>query len=248
MATAAGCVTLASSPVSKLLWFHAFNRDTVKEVIDVLRSGPGFNPKPTCRTRLNEARLGLPPHVYAYIGTTVPTFGDAGFAIPLDAFDGEMSPFDTGGLVDHTPPVSGWDDAEKQKYLADYTWKTRNRRALLAKYPTLMRARVLAYLSGKKPAHDGPHAVWSKTVAAIWKTDAAGWQSWTWEGRTPMRMKLSGPVHAWSCTAPIYEKVCEYAESVASGAEQRFLDELLDRYVRGGVSHMVAELREEQAA
>lgn len=232
----------------KLLWFHAFNRDTVVDVLDVLRTGPGYNPNPNCRTRQNEQALGLEPHAYAYIGRTVPSFGTVAFALPLDALDGTMSPFDTGGLVAHTPPVSSWTEEERRKFLADYSWTTRNRKTLLEKYPTTARAKLRAYLEGKRPSHEGPHALWSRTVATIWKNDSAEWRQWTWEGRCAKKMTLSQEVHAWSCSAPLYERICEHAEGVTNRKEQAFLDSLLSRYVRGGVSLMVASLRDEQAA
>lgn len=219
------------------------------DVLEVLRTGPGFKPDPKCRTRRNEEALGLEPHAYAYIGRTVPSFGMVAFALPLDGLDGVMSPFDTGGLVEHTPPVSDWSEEERRKFLAAYTWATRNRKAPLEKYPTAARAKILAYLDGRKPPHEGPHLLWpTKAVATIWRTDAAGWPAWTWEGRCPKKMKLTREVHAWSCTAPLYERICEHAETVTDRKEQRFLDDLLVKYVRGGVSQMVVNLREEQAA
>jgi len=63
-----------------------------------------FNPK--CTTRQNELVLGMPACAYAYLGKTVPDFGDAALAFPFDDIAGHMSPFDTGGLVEHIKPVS----------------------------------------------------------------------------------------------------------------------------------------------
>ncbi len=50
-------------------WFHAFNRDTIQDVVSVLRNGPEINPRPDCRTRQNEDLLDIVPAcVYAYLG------------------------------------------------------------------------------------------------------------------------------------------------------------------------------------
>jgi hypothetical protein len=236
--------------VSDLLWFHAFSRGTVGEVLDALRSGPKVRPK-ACRTHENEDRLGLARHVYAYVGRTLPDFGDVAFALPLDAFaGGVMSPFDTGALVKHIVPVRDWKDDARRKFLADYTWSTRNRNALLRAYPTTSRANLLAYLDGKRPSHDGPHVVWSgKTVAAIWKnTTSDDPRPWTWEGRIPEALVVAGNISAWSCTPALYEAITAHAETVTERKEKLFLDELLERYRRGGVSVLVTDLRKEQAA
>lgn len=222
--------------MSKLLWFHAFRRSTVVDVIDVLRRGPGYNPDPACRTRRNEAALGLPASSYAYLGKTVPDFGDVGFAFPFDEITGEMSPFDTGGLVAHIKPVSEREDAEKRAFLGAYTFNTRNRKRLLAAYPGSSRKATLSYLRGEPPnAHDGPHRVWPSgavtdpAIAAIWNADNS-WQAWTWEARARRRLPVK-TVHRWSCSAVLHARIREYAETSAKNSELPFLEALLGAYV-----------------
>lgn len=225
----------------------------MKEVIDVLRRGPGYNPDPTCTTRKNEAVLGLPASVYAYLGKTVPDFGDAAFALPFDALEGaDMSPFDTGGLVKHITPVSARPDADKRTFLASYTFDSRRRRRLVVSYPGTSRMEIDRYLDGQRPSgHDGPHRVWPKApvtdpaIAAIWHA-RNDWQAWTWEGRVRNTLRIRKLPYRWSCSPALFQRVREYAERVAKGAEAKFLDELLALYVRGGVSRLVADLRKEQ--
>lgn len=238
--------------VSKLLWFHAFRRSTVGDVIDVLRRGPSNNPDTTCRTRQNEAVLGLRTSVYAYLGKTIPHFGDAAFALPIDALAGEMSPFDSGGLVQHIKPVSERDDSEKRAFVSAFTFDTRWRKKLLSEYPGVARAAVRTYLEGKRPKeHDGPHTVWPSAavtdpeVAAIWHS-GNGWRAWTWEGRVPRRLPVDGNIVQWSCTPMMYQRIREYAETEARPADASFLNPLLRSYVRGGVSKLVSSLREGQ--
>ena len=232
-----------------LLWFHAFHRPTVHEVIDVLRRGPSFNPDPTRRTRKNEATLGLPPSVYAYLGKTIPSFGDVAFALPSNALSGEMAPFDTGGLVDHILPVRDADEVEKRAVLRTFSFATRTRRQHLSRYPGTTRDAVAAYLQGQRPrAFDGPHRVWPSNVrpaiAAIW-VPSNSWRAWTWEGRVTKRLPTNGTVYRWSCTPALLQRIREYAEE-AMGAEGRFLETLLTEHVPGGVSHLVRSLHAEQ--
>jgi len=190
----------------------------VIDVIDVLRRGPGHNPDPGCRTRRNESALGLRTSVYAYLGKTVPAFGDAAFALPIDALAGEMSPFDTGGVVKHIRPANGRSQGEKRAFVAAFTFDTRWRRKLLAAYPGQTRAVVQSYLDGERPkTHDGPHRVWPNAavtdpaVAAIWHAGNR-WRAWTWEGRVPRRLPVDGNIVQWSCTPMMYQRIREYAE------------------------------------
>lgn len=246
-------MTIASTanPLSNLLWFHAFRRPSVGEVIDVLRRGPRHNPDPDCTTRRNEAALGIPASSYAYLGKTVPDFGDVGFAFPFDDITGEMSPFDTGGLVEHIKPVSDRKVVEKRAFLDAYSFNTRFRKRLIADYPGASRNATLAYLRGERPnAHNGPHRVWPRAavtdpgVAAIWN-GGNSWQAWTWEARAPRRLPVNS-VHRWSCSAVLFEKIRDYAETSAKQSDITFLESLIGTYVRGGVSRLVADLRMDQ--
>ena len=221
------------------------------EVIDVLRRGPGHNPDASCRTRQNEAVLGLSTSVYAYLGKTVPDFGDAAFALPLDGLVGDMSPFDSGGLVKHIRPVSEREDDDKRAFVSAYTFSTRFRKKLLSHYPGTGRPVVQAYLEGKQPrGREGPHQVWPNgavtdpAIAAIWHRGNS-WQAWTWEGRSPKRLPVSNNIVRWSCAATMYEKIREYGE-IAKPSEADFVESLLPFYVRGGVSKLVSLLKTEQ--
>lgn len=238
--------------MSRLLWFHAFNRSTVGEVIEVLRRGPAPNPNPKSTTRLNEQELGIRNSAYAYLGKTVPDFGDVAFAFPFDEIVGEMSPFDTGGLVKHVVPVRDLDRDGKRQFLDAFTFSSRNRKRLVADYPGTSRRQLQAYLKGTKPGHaSGPHDVWPSgkiepTVAAIWNPSNS-WQAWTWEGRAPGRLTFS-TLHRWSCAATLFIKIRDYAERSTVKADEPFFDALLGAHVRGGVSQMVAGLEPEQLA
>lgn len=194
--------------------------------------------------------LGLPASAYAYLGKTVPDFGDVAFAFPFDEIAGDMSPFDSGGLVEYVTPVRDRDDSEKRAFLNAFTFNTRRRRSLVNEYPGASRKQVQDYLRGARPARlDGPHDVWDSAgfdpdVAGIWN-DENSWQAWTWEGRAAGRLAFA-TIHRWSCSPALHERIRRYAETGAKKREEEFLDGLLGSYVRGGVSQLVAGLRAEQ--
>lgn len=234
--------------MSNLLWFHAFSRKRLDDVLSALRTGPTVNPQ-RCRTHENEDDLGLGRHVYAYIGRTLPDFGDVAFALPLNAFSGQMSPFDTGGLVAHIAPVCTWQKSERRKYLNEYSWSTSTRATLLRSYPSTTQSKLNDYLDGVPPSGSGPHAFWTgKTVAAIWKNSPSDPRPWTWEGRSPGTLSVAGGIHAWSCPPALFEEITARSEKAKSQQDMAFFDTLVDRYRRGGVSSLVTSLREEQAA
>ena len=237
------------------LWFHTFpKRATVAEVISVLRDGP--TPRPGSGTQRNEAALGIaPPCVYAYLGQPNEAFGECAFCIPSDALahnGGVVSPFDTGGLVEHLIPTKDWEPDSRSAYLRIYSWPAEDLDALLERYPTSAREKVAAYLRGEKPAHAGPHEVFERPgeseseLAAIWE-NASNVRAWLWEGRVPHRMPVARLLH-WSCSTSTYQEIRRYAETIEDEGEAMVLEELLARYVPGGPSVLCFELRAMQEA
>lgn len=94
---------------NNLYWFHAFERGSPGEIVRVLVEGADPYPNPITSTSRNEAELGITPaRVYAYLGRTCDAFGHRAVAIQFGAVTGELSPFDTGGLVGHIQPVCRW--------------------------------------------------------------------------------------------------------------------------------------------
>jgi len=233
-----------------LLWFHAFRRRTIDEVVEVLRVGS--RPPPLAlvtETREHEVRLGLASSVYAYLGRTLECFGDAAVAVALEAANGHVSPFDTGGLVSKIKPVCDWNDDAKKKYLDDLTWETNALAALLDVYPGPTVDGVRTYLQESRPPHPGPHELWEQEepVAAIWESND-DWRAWTWESRSEHELPTGHYVVRWSCTVPIYQKFIAFAESVTDPVLQDWLEQISAKYVEGGVSRLLRELRNHQEA
>jgi hypothetical protein len=151
------------------LWFHTFKRHSAVDVLNVLREGPKPPAGPT--TQKNEDLLGISPScVYAYLGRMNEAFGDCAFCLPMKSLlnSGTVSPFDTGGLVDHIDPVKTWPTADKRLYLKAYSWSTSRLPILLERYPTHAPARVSAYLRAEKPPYAGFHARTRELLALPW--------------------------------------------------------------------------------
>jgi hypothetical protein len=221
-----------------LLWFHAFRRQTVVETLTVLRIGPGPNPSPTCTAKVNEAALGIsPPQVYAYLGRTTEAFGDSCLLLPLDPPDGSISPFDSGGLVEHIKPVADWDSSARAQYLSTYSWPSREISSQLSAYPTLDDSAQNAYLHGAQPSCSGPHALWGGPEADIWQS-ANDWPAWTWELRCPNLLPTGDRVRRWTCTPATYVLLVEYIETHPDEVDA--LMALIDSYYEGGVSELHA--------
>lgn len=211
------------------------------EILQVLRTGPrppGSGVKPT--TKHNEEYLGLPPSVYAYLGRSSDQFGQNGFAVPLRGVAGDVSPFDTGGLVKHIAPVREWDQGRKRRFLQEYTWGDGSLSRLLKKYPS---ARLLEYLNGDPPNAVGPHEFWSKTEAPIWDPALNQWQAWTWEIRSE-HFPVGDNLVKWTCPTDLYEQIQDFAEREPEEVE--FFVNLNERYVPGGVSQLLRECRSHQ--
>jgi hypothetical protein len=233
-------------------WFHAFKRDSVEETIAVLRAGPAIHPSPLCRTRQNETALAIsPPCVYAYLGRTHEAFGDTAISLPIAALNGRVSPFDSGGLVEHTRPVSEWEAETRRNYLAQFTWTTGELGALLPAYPTDNPARRRAYLNADRPPHDGPHAIWppedARLVASIW-SEPNEWRSWFWEGRSEGHLPITDNLVAWSCTNTAYGLIRALTENLPAPADVAWAEGLMSKYISGGVSVLIEKLRLAQEA
>lgn len=230
------------------LWFHAFRRDNVPDVLSALTAGP--TPGLGTRTAENEEILGIAPAcVYAYLGQTFEEFGDCAFCVGEgDLMDGVLvSPFDTGGLVAHLTPVRDWEDEARRAFLAHFSFPAQSIADLLRSYPTTRRERVSAYLRGERPPEPGPHAAFAgrpgdeNRVAAIWE-NAVSPRAWLWEARAPRRLEVGARLTHWSCSASTYQQILRHAEDVVDEVEAGHLAELLRLYIPGGVSSLCLHL------
>jgi hypothetical protein len=230
--------------VKNLLWFHAFRRDSVAEILQSLRTGPLPPPiSVPSKTAANERRLGLPSSAYAYLGRSSELFGANGFAVPVSAPKGTISPFDTGGLVEHIVPVSGWADDERRGFVDDYSWPDAFLMQGLSSHPA--GTGLIDYLDGRGPPYAGPHDLWSGRQADIWKAGANTWPAWTWEIRAP-QLPAGRNVVCWTCPPDIFSQVQTIAED--SPADIDWFEFLFRCYVPGGVSQMLANQRSAQEA
>lgn len=224
--------------LDKLHWFHAFNRSEINDILAVLVSGP--EPAPAgivSKTRENEETLGIDPSVYAYLGRTSPAFGINGFALPLTKRppDAMVSPFDTGGLVEHIHPVDSWSPDATKGYLESYSWPGSALDSRLADYPSDLN--VESYLDGERPSLNGPHVIWGGVEAELWAHPDNGWQAWTWELRTVSRIPAGYDLFRWTCPPHTFNKLFDLALSDAANTDwYRFLAE---RYVPGGLTQIV---------
>ena len=217
--------------------------------MSVLRLGPRIHPDKKTTSRVYETRLGIDPHrVYAYLGRTLEVFGNCALALPPEALTGEMSPFDTGGLINHIAPISGYDDARKQAFLRAYTWPTADRSTLIQKYPTSQNGQFAEYLEGvKAPSAEGPHKIWQdREIAAIW-SGANDSRAWTWEGRSSPTFDVK-QLHRWTCSPAAYPAILEHGETYTKAVDAAWFQALISKYIHGGVSALVMNLRQEQAA
>lgn len=226
-------------------WFHAFDRASAGDILNVLRNGPKIHPDPNCSTRRHEATLGIDPNcVYAYLGRTIETFGATAIVLPIGAVEGEVSPFDTGGLVNKLEPVKAMGDSDKRTFLGAFTWPIAKIPHLLTVHPTEKRALIKRYLDGQLPPDvDGPSKLWpsKKATAAIWRS-SNDWRAWTWEARSPEKFDVSR-LEEWSCDTGVYDEIVDHALNTNTP----FAD-LAARYVHGGVSNLVERWKTRQAA
>lgn len=209
----------------------------------VLRDGP--MPLDAGSTRDAERALGIPVAcVYAYLGRTLEAFGNSAIVVDDGAVRGHMSPFDTGGLVNNIAPVSGWPEASKRQYLASYSWPTAQFDNVVALYPDGHAAGRSAYIAGSRPSVDGPHITWpGREEADIWASNN-DWRAWTWEGRGSI--SAGAQLRHWTCPPAVLAEITKYAERTSHADGGAWFEELLARYVAGGVSRLVRNLRAEQ--
>lgn len=236
------------------LWFHAFKRDNVEDLIRVLTEGP--TPLPGSRTVENEQDLGIePPRVYAYLGQTFEEFGDSAFSVHMAALkdDTAVSPFDTGGLVRHISPVRDWPPERRRAFLRHYSWPAAELEMLLGRYPSNTPARVAAYLRGDRPSAAGPHELFEvdgpedTRVAAIWQNGTST-RAWLWEARATGVLPVDAHLENWSCSPSTYQAVLRYEEDLHDERIGDLIAHLKERYIPGGVAALVVGLLQRQEA
>lgn len=223
-----------------LLWFHATRRSTPSDYVRLLQLGLGPAPH-AGETKQLELHLAIAPHrVYCYLGRTREAFGDFCVVLRPDQVreDGEISPFDTGGLVHKIEPVCNWEQGQQQEYLSAFTFATSTREDCLARYPN---GNLRSYLDGARPPQSGPHAFWAeKPEAEVW-VHGTDWRAWTWEGRWE-DLKLVGQLFAWTCAPSLFAQILEATESASDIAEEH-IDDFIRKYQPGGVGALVADLK-----
>jgi len=239
---------------ASFLWFRAFNREGAEALLEVLCHGDTPNPNPECTTRKNEEVLGIaPPHVYAYLGKTLPSFGRFAISLhsssPTDlAPSGQVSPFDTGGLVEHLRPIRDWDATAKRKYLEQHSWDHEGVSPLLDAWPGHTNSSVAAYLDGDRPTESGPHEALASVVAELpdvqlWVNNG-DWRAWIWELRVPDRLPTDTLAY-WTCPPDVFPDVVRLGERRPS-LKPRIV-EMIPRYIPGGLGQLIASLRDKQA-
>ena len=223
-----------------MFWFHATRRPAAADYVSILRDGCRPSSIPTHTNQLElELSVGV-PHVYCYLGRTREQFGDFAVALsPADLPEGHMCPFDSGGLVENTPPVSSWARDAKASYLDAFSFSTATRASLVGDYPG---TKLKEYLAGIRPIQTGPHEVWAhRPEANIWEI-GNHWRSWTWEGRWP-HLPIRGHLRAWSCAPALFVSILEQLEA----GDSIELSDCLALYREGGVGAMISEMSLEQA-
>jgi hypothetical protein len=236
-----------------LLWFHAFNRPDVAALLAVLRTGvevPAFE----TTTKQNERVLGINPHcAYAYLGKTLEAFGANAIVVPFDHLQGQVSPFDTGGLVRHIAPVSGWADARKQDFLNEFSWASADLEARLGDYPGTDPAAVKSYLDGARPSRNGPADVWLPAGNAladgdIWRSGGVDGRAWLWEIRSSTGLPTAAQLVGWSCSTEVWNDIQKYFESLDDTVDTAWMESLMELYHDGGVGALIRALRAQQEA
>ncbi|HND30844.1 MAG TPA: hypothetical protein PLA94_12630 [Myxococcota bacterium] len=230
-----------------LYWLHAFRRGSPADIAKVLCDGADPYPNPATSTSQNEAKLGITPaRVYAYLGRTSDTFGDRAVAVRFDAPTGELSPFDTGGLIDHIRPVCSWSsDTAKTSFLRAYTWKSESLSKLLRNYPG---AAITSYLQGERPEPADPSEVWTHRHQSVklWSTPQNEWRAWTWEIRSPGRLPTGERLIAWTCDPDERQSILNALRDLVLPEQDHWVDLLSKKYVKGGVAALVEKLRKHQ--
>lgn len=235
--------------LKNLFWFHAFNRPGgAKEILDVLVHGPKPSPDGVpSKTRQNEIALDLSRSAYAYLGQSNALFGASCVVFTQDQAptDAILSPFDTGGLVGHIAPVKDWTPGERRDYAHAYSWSITSQSGLLSDYPGSRPAELKGYLNGGCPKHVGPHTLWGRPKAAdIW-TSVNQWPAWTWELRSSSGLPGGFRVKYWTTAATTFSEIVELAAH-DDPSNLTLHEHLMSAYVEGGVSLLLARLRNTQ--
>jgi hypothetical protein len=221
----------------RLLWFHSFNRGDPQSIADVVARGPGPNPATDSTTFANEAALGLAAHVYAYLGRTLEKFGARAIVLAQDGLRGDISPFDTGGLIDRIRPISESGLDEKVDFLRSYTWESTRILDVLGCYPG---DDLDGYIIGKRPCVSGPHEVFpGRTLnqPEVWAHSGNWWQAWTWEGRSRDRLDTQHCLVRWTCRPEEYADLVVAVEKTVSPVQ---FEKIVTMYFEGGVSVLMA--------
>ena len=198
---------------------------------------------------LRESRRGsvldIDNSVYAYLGRGSPEFGTNGFTLPIASrpLDGSVSPFDSGGLVEHIQPIQSWDEGRKKKYLEAYSWSQSELPDLMVAYPTV--DRLANYVDGVPPEQSGPHQIWAGVEAGIWAADVNSWRAWTWELRSPIGIPAGYELSHWTCPPHVFMAMQDAA--MTDETEPEWYLHLAERYIPGGVSQIVRIVRDRQA-
>ena len=227
-----------------MYWFRAFRRESPVDVLAVLKAGDLPNPDPDSISRQNEAELGFPSAcVYAYLGQTLEAFSSCGVVAIESALSGTISPFDTGGLVNHIEPIRNWPSTERRAFLVEYSWEHTQLARLMSEYPGKEPVWAANYLFGRRPpAHSGLHdLINTLSTAALWQSND-DWRAWIWEGRCDGPFPALDALYKWTCPPDTFASLVDLA---ATTNDDSFIG-LIDKYVRGGVSELVESLRAEQ--
>jgi hypothetical protein len=241
-----------ASALSRLLWMRATNRSTAMDRIQVLLDADAPPPDSiNTDTKQLEFKLAIAPaRVYLYLGRTLDAFGSFGFAVEFPSTGGDVSPFDTGGLVNKIHPVCTWTSDQKQAYLTSATWPASAFMVAGGSYPGHGQADVSRYLDvAQKPTLAGPHDVWPTRIGAapIWR-DNTDWRCWTWEARFFEAIETGLNIVAWTCAPAIHQEMqdalCQVAE--AASCDVATIDHIAQSYIEGGIGFMVRELRKRQ--
>jgi hypothetical protein len=199
-----------------MLWVHVATRSTLAsrdvETFASILDGrsPIAVPPPGAGigTKANEKALGIKNSVYAYLGRSFPRDSNHIALCLKDVPDGEISPFDTGGLVNHHHPVCGWKSppTKRQGYLRAYSFDSATVHANLSKYPGKSER---DYLRGVRPTTSGPHDIWPQGPKAdLWSNSANDWRAWAWEWRGTA-LPVGDRLVAWSCSTNLLAPLSE---------------------------------------
>jgi hypothetical protein len=236
--------------VVSLSWFHGHRHDAVADITKVLRNGVRAADRTEGGTGQLELELAIQPiRAYCYLGRTHEVFGSFAFAVSSVTSVGDISPFDTGGLVRHVNPIKTWEAELRKKFLADYSWPLSELEGVLSAYPGATNADLVRYLDrSAKPMHSGPHKLWTgKSEADIWALNE-DWRVWTWEGRFHEGFAVGDQLVAWTCPTARYGQLMQWADNVANAADQEWFATVLPKWVEGGVYALVEHVNNGRVA